>query len=376
MMSSTVNLPSLVVSLEANMAKFSADMDKAAAKTDQSMLQMAASTQRVQSAIKSLETQSQRGLQAAISLGKGMLLGAAVGMSFDAIKNKVFGVIDGMANLKTISEKTGASVENISKLQFFAKQSGSDIDAVAAAMAKMSKGMAGADADTKGTGLALKYLGLSAKDAAGNLKDPAAMIMEVAQKLGDYKDGAGKAAIAQALFGKAGADMLPTLKLMAEQGDIEAKVTTAQATAARQYQRDLAKLDAQKNMLYKTITVALLPSMTDFTNAMVDATRETNQTNKVVKGLAADNSITQWADNAALGIAALIDDIIFIPKAINTTVLALNALKTARSVVADANPILIASNLAHGKSAFAGMTADAVAAGVAAKKAKDSADDL
>jgi lambda family phage tail tape measure protein len=370
------NLPSLVVSLEANMAKFSADMDKAAAKTDQSMLQMAASTQRVQNAIKSLETQSQRGLQAAISLGKGMLLGAAVGMSFDAVKSKVLGVISGMANLKTISEKTGASVENISKLQFFAKQSGSDIDAVAAAMAKMSKGMAGADNDTKGAGLALNYLGLSAKDASGNLKDPAVMIMEVAKRLGEYKDGAGKAAIAQALFGKAGADMLPTLKLMAEQGDIEAKVTTAQATAARQYQRDLAKLDAQKNVLYKTITVALLPSMSDFTNAMVDATRDTNQTNKAVKGLAADNSITEWADNAALGIAALIDDIIFIPKAVNTTVLAIKSLAAAQKVALDANPISIASNLVQGKSAFAGMTADAVAAGIAAKKAKDAADDL
>jgi lambda family phage tail tape measure protein len=310
------NLPGLVVSLEANMAKFMADMDKAAQKTDQSMLRMAASSDQVQKAMKGLESQASRATSAAISLGKGMLLGAAVGMSYDGIKNKVLGVIDGMAMLKTISEKTGSSVENLSKLAFFAKQSGSDIDAVAAAMAKMSKGMAGADNETRGAGLALSYLGLSAKDSAGNLKDPAVMIMEVAKKLGEYKDGAGKAAIAQALFGKSGADMLPTLKLMAEQGNIEAKVTDAQATAARQYQRDLNKLDAQKGMLFKTVATALLPTMTDFTNVMLDASKNTNLVNGAAKDLAKDHSIEDWADESVMALALVIDTVKVIPNLI------------------------------------------------------------
>lgn len=314
----SAQLGSLIVSLEANMAKFTADMNKSAQVTEQSMLKMATSSDQAQKALKGLESQAANVKSAALSLGKGLIIGAAAGMSIDAITGKILNVISSMANLKTMSEKTGSSVENLSKLAFISKQAGSDIDGVAGALAKMSKGMAGADNETKGAGLALSYLGIKAKDAAGNLKDPAAMFMEVGKKLGEYEDGAGKAAIAQALFGKAGAEMLPTLKLMAEQGDIAAKVTDAQATAARQYQRDLGKLDAQKNMLFKTVAMALLPTMSDFTNAMLDATKNTNLLNGAAKGMAADNSIESWADSGAMGLARLLDVIVLVSKGVST----------------------------------------------------------
>lgn len=295
------------------MAKFQTDMQRSAAVTEQSMAKMALSSEQAKNAVNRLESQFNKAGSAAISMGKSMLLGAAVGLSFEALASKISSVIDTMANLKTMSEKTGSSVENLSKLGFIAKQSGSDLDSVATALTKLSKGMAGADADTKGAGLAFGYLGLKAKDAAGNLKDPSEMFTEIAKKLNTYQDGAGKAAIAQAILGKAGAEMLPTLKLLGEQGDIVAKVTDEQATAARQYTRDIAKLDAQKNMLFKTIAVALLPTMTDFSNVLLEASKDTNVLNKAAKDLSNDNSITNWADAAAMGIARLIDVLKLLP---------------------------------------------------------------
>ena len=300
----------------------------------------------------SLESNMAKAQSSAVSLAKGLILGAAAGMSIDAIKNKIMGVIDTMAHLKTVSEKTGASVENLSKLGFVAKQSGSDIDSIANALGKMSKGMAGADNETKGAGLALKYLGINAKDAAGNLKDPAAMFTEVALKLNDYKDGAGKAAIAQALFGKAGIEMLPTLKLLAEQGDIAVKTTKEQSEAARQYTRDIAKLEGQKGMLFKTIAVALLPTMTDFAGVLLDTSKKTNILNGATKGLAEDNSIESWADAGAMGMARLLDVIVFVSKGVSTLI------GSFKSVAADIeffnaaagimNPIGAAKILANG----------------------------
>lgn len=354
-------LGDLVVSLEANMAKFQSDMNKSAQVTEQSMLKMAASSEHTQRALKGLEAQAANAKSAALSLGKGLIIGAAAGMGFDAIRSKILGVIGTMADLKTISEKTGASVENLSILSFLSKQAGSDINGVASALAKMSKGMAGADNETKGAGLALSYLGVSAKDAAGNLKDPAAMFMDIAKKLGEYKDGAGKAAIAQALFGKSGAEMLPTLKLLSEQGELAAKVTTAQATAARQYERDLAKLNVQKNMLFKTIAMSLLPTMSDFTNAMIDVSKNTNVANKAVKGLAEDNTITTWADAGAMGLARLVDVIVMIPKAFSvvsaSAQLAGANIKVLSATAALANPVEFAKKIAKGENPLADLDA-------------------
>ncbi len=311
------SLGSLVVSLEANMAKFQSDMKQSADLTMEAMMKMVAGSDKAQLAIKHLETQASNAKAAAISLGKGLIIGAAAGMSLSAIEGKIMGVIESMGKLKIISEKTGASVENLSKLAFFGKQVNTDIDTIASALGKMSKGMAGADNETKGAGLALDFLGIKAKDSAGNLKDPAAMFTEIGKKLSEYQDGAGKAAIAQALFGKSGIELLPTLKLIGEAGETAAKVTTDQANAAHEYERNMVKLEAQQKMFFKTVATQLLPTMTDFSSVLIDAATQTNNLNGAAKDLAKENVMSEWADDAALGLAVLLDVIIFIPKALS-----------------------------------------------------------
>jgi len=230
-----------------------------------------------------------------------------IGFSATMLLDKINSVVEGMDKLKNASEKTGASVENLSKLQFFAGVSGSSIDAVTQGLAKLSKGMAGAGVDTLASSQALKFLGLSAKDAAGNLKDPSALMEEIAKKLYVYQDGAGKSAIMTTLFGKAGAELIPTLKKMVELAGIEASVTTEQARAAEEYQIELARLNQQKEILWNTLVSALLPSMQTFVGVLLDASKNTDSLAGSVKGLAADGSITTWADNALLGVAALMD---------------------------------------------------------------------
>jgi len=171
----------------------------------------------------------------------------------------------------------------------------------------LSKGMSGAGNETAVTSQALKFLGLSAKDAAGNLKDPSVLFGELSKKLINYEDGAGKAAIAQALFGKAGAEILPTLKKMAELGAVDAAVTTDQAVAAEAYGVEVAKLNRQKEILWNTLVSALLPTMQTFVGVLLDASKNVDSLGGSVKRLAADKSIENWADAGAMGVARLVD---------------------------------------------------------------------
>ncbi len=239
----------------------------------------------------------------------------ALGIGFGAheLLEKITSVAEGMDKLKSASEKTGASVENLSRLQFFAGVSGSNIDAVSSALAKLSKAMAATGNDTAPATQALKFLGLTAKDAAGNLKDPSALFEEISQKLIGYQDGAGKAAIATALFGKAGVDMLPMLKKMAELGDVEASVTEAQAAAAEEYLIEVARLNRQKEILWQTVVSALLPSMESFVKVLFEASKQADSLGSTAKGLAADGSIEKWADAGAMGAARMIDVLKIIP---------------------------------------------------------------
>lgn len=291
-----------------------------------------------------------------VGAAKGVLASLGAGLSLAALAHKVDSVTESMAHLQDASEKTGASVERLSQLQFFAGVSGSNIDAVTTALAKLSKGMVSTGVEAAPTTQALKYLGLSAKDAAGNLKDPSMLFEEIAHKLIGYEDGAGKAAIAQALFGKAGAEMLPTLKTMAELGSVEASVTTEQAKAAEDYQGALARLHRQKEVVWNQIVGAMLPSMQSLVDALLEASKKTDSLNSAAKHLAEDGSITDWADKGAKAVAILIDAIKFIPNLLSAVSSSFQVVSADINLIAKAgvlaNPAAIAAAAAAGRNVF------------------------
>lgn len=64
-------------------------------------------------------------------------------------------------------------------------------------------------------GKALAALGISATDAAGQVKGVDEVMIAVADKFAAVQDGRAKTAIAMQLFGKSGAQLIPTLNLRA-----------------------------------------------------------------------------------------------------------------------------------------------------------------
>jgi len=242
------------------------------------------------------------------------MLGAiGVGFSATMLLEKINSVADGMDKLQQASEKTGASIEALSQLQFFAGLSGGDIDSVTIALTKLSQAESTSANITKPATQALAFLGLSAKDAAGNLKAPSVLYREIAQQLYGYADGAGKTAIAVALMGKAGAEQLPAMRALVELGPVEATTTKAQAEAAKEYALQVALLNQQTTILWNTVVSAALPSMQSFITALTDSAKEADSLGGETKALAADGSITSWADAAAMGAARLIDVLKTIP---------------------------------------------------------------
>src|ERR1700690_1475990 len=247
----------LEIQMLANMAQLTADMGKAKGI--------------VGDAVKSIE----------------QLLGAiGVGFSADALLEKINSVVEGMDKLRQSSEKTGASVDALSQLQFFAGVSGSDLDSVTGALVKLSKAEAASSNLAAPASQALRFLGLTAKDAAGNLKDPSVLYGEIAQQLYGYADGAGKTALAVALMGKAGAEQLPAMKALVELGPVEATTTAAQAEAAKEYALQVALLNQQKTILWNTVVTAVLPSMESFVKVLLEIFNETDSLEGQVKGLA------------------------------------------------------------------------------------------
>ena len=280
-------LGSLVVDVSANVARFQGDMGKVAHIAETAMARVEQTSTLAASALKSV----------------GIAVGAAFALG--ALRSFADNVIASTASLKDLAEKTGSSVENLSALRSVASLGGRDIDSIANAMVKLTKGLNGADEETKGAAQGIQALGLNLKEF--QKLDAAQQIKAIADKMIGFADDTGKTAIALNLFGKAGADALPFLKDLAETGDLVAKITAAQAEEADKYEKNLRAISTSADKLKKDFVLGLLPALADITSAMRIAAKESGILTALwvgLGGLFAKSTIGQFfnADGAADGI--------------------------------------------------------------------------
>jgi len=166
-------------------------------------------------------------------------------------------------SMNDMSQRTGVSVESLARFRKAAATSGTDIDAVAKSLVKLSKGLYETAQTGKGPASeALQTLGISATDATGKLKTADQVTLEIANKFKTMPDGIEKTALAMQLFGKSGADMIPMLN---EGGraieSLSVKMTAAFANKADEYSDKLAMLGGKVGGLAAGLTVALLPAL-------------------------------------------------------------------------------------------------------------------
>lgn len=283
------NLGSLVVEVSANIAKWQSDAGKMAAIAEQNALKMEKAFGLVTTSLKTLGA------------------GFAVGLTFDKIKEKIEATIASAAGLQQLSERTGATVEGLSALASVAKLSNTDTEALATGLQKLAKSMNDANNGGAKSVAAFQSIGLSVSDLKNLRPDEA--FLKISNRLAEYGDGAGKVALAQALLGKSGANLLPVMKDLADVGEFQVKVTEEQARAADEYEKNMKRLDAASNSLFKRIGLELVPVLDEFSKALLESVTKNNGLKKSVDDLAADGSIRNWAENAALGIAIVIESV-------------------------------------------------------------------
>lgn len=284
----------LVVSLEANIARFTTEMSRAASEHEKAMKLIADRSDMANKALRMLGT-------AAKTIGGALF----VGMTFDKFRSEIEKVISSAAGLQDMAERTGATVEGLSAIASAAKLSGTDLETLGGGLQKLAKSMVDAQSGGKTTASAFEAIGISVKDLKG--QSPDQVFALVAQRLAEYEDGADKVAVAQALLGKSGANLLPTLKDLAEQGGLQARVTAQQAEMADNYQKTLVRLNSAQSQVFRVIAMEALPVMAAFAEELLKVINKTSGVKDEVTGLARDNTLRTWAQEGALAASALVE---------------------------------------------------------------------
>ena len=164
-------------------------------------------------------------------------------------------------DLSKASKKFGIGVEDLSALRFAATLADVDFQDLGTAFKKLSVNMAGASTGTSDAALAFKALGINVKDVSGNVIPTDRMFAQLSDRFEGMKDGAEKTALAVALFGKSGANIIPILnegsaglkKMADDAGKLGAVMSTEQAKNLEEYNDNLKKIKMTATGLAATL---------------------------------------------------------------------------------------------------------------------------
>ena len=209
--------------------------------------------------------------------GKAVGVTAAIG-AFTAIAASVYKTSESMDELGKTAQKVGVSVEQFSALKYAANLADVQTEQLASSMEKLGRNMSAVAGGAKGPAKdAFDALGISLKDASGNLKSSSDVLGELSDKFAGFKDSAAKTALAIAIFGKAGAEMIPLLNQgkagLASAAD-EAKrfgliVSDEAAKAANEFNDNLKRLSSILAGIMLQSTAAVSGEMTNLSKTML-----------------------------------------------------------------------------------------------------------
>lgn len=223
-------------------------------------------------------------------LKTGISAGAkAVGASMLAVGSAAIAGITGVANftqkalenadaIQKQADITGLTAEQVQELSYVAATAGVDFDTLASAQGKLTKSMAAAKGGTGPQAEALKKLGISATDSAGNLRSAQEVMTEAFGKLSGIGNETERDALAMQLFGKSAMELNPLIKLSSEEmarlteeaRKTGAVISNENVAAMDQAGDSIESLKQSAMGLGSSLVVAMLPAINETIGSLKD----------------------------------------------------------------------------------------------------------
>ena len=181
---------------------------------------------------------------------------------------------DEMAKL---SQRTGVAVEDLGRFAFAADLSAVSQGELTSGLIRLSRSMQDATAGSGRASDAFMRLGVATQDADGNLRSQADVMTDLADRFAQMQDGATKTALAQEIFGRSGANLIPMLNAgsdgLQRMGDEAERLglvfDTQTAQAAERLNDNIARLRATATGAARDFSGPIIKSLADFTDGLV-----------------------------------------------------------------------------------------------------------
>ncbi len=250
------SLGNLVVSLEANMARFNQDMQSAVGVVERSTAKMSEAVAKLREGFETLAK------------------AAGLALTLDAVSGKIHDMIGAGAGFADLSIRTGMAVETLSRFDKVAKLSGTSMEEVAETLKRLT--ISATDAATGNQKLASLFesLGIRVTDANGQIIKADQLLVALARNVQGIEPEVVTKLMSE-LAGKSGDRVLPFLRELNERlSETNATITEQFAISAKAYEDNMKLLSSAANAFWREITANLLPALVRITDEMLRAKQE------------------------------------------------------------------------------------------------------
>jgi len=217
------------------------------------------------------------GLTGAASKVNGVLAGLGAALSVAGLVAAGNHALETADELAKLSQKTGLSVESLSLLKPIAEQAGTNLEGLANGIKKLSTAMVEAAGGSKEQAEVFARLGVSVKDAAGQLRPTEEVLLDLADAFAAMPDGAEKSALAVKLFGKSGVELIPFLnqgwagieELKRKFKELGLEISGDTAKAAEKFNDTLDTVKQALSGIAMKVAEAALPALQKLADALV-----------------------------------------------------------------------------------------------------------
>lgn len=240
----------------------------------------------------------------AANAAKGIAVAAAAFTAAAAgVALAVRGILNEADEMGKSAQSFGVPVEELSRLKHAAEMSGSSMEGLSTGLKRLGATIAkSVSKPTSAAGKAFRALDIDLKNADGTIKNSSQVMSDLAEKLAQMPDGAEKTALAMQLMGKSGADLIPmlnggrdALQAMKDEADeLGIVIDQKTATAAANFNDNLARLSAMVKGIWTQLTAELAPALQAISDYFVGAAKEAGgfgDTIKTVADIAVDAAL-------------------------------------------------------------------------------------
>ena len=240
-------------------------------------------------------------LEAIAAATTAVILGAAaVGKSMADLANDTGKMGD---EIDKESQKLQLSAETYQKLDYALQRNGSNIDQVSKAIKTITNDLGDFQNGTEGAADKYEALGISLTNTDGSLKKTEDVLVDSLNALANMTDETKRNAMAQDLFGRSYAEMLPLLnaggdslkELMQEAEDYGMVMSDEAVKASAAYNDSLLKLQNTFTGVKNSIGAEFLPAITQIMDGMSDLLNGNENATDTIKA-GAETIITKLKD--------------------------------------------------------------------------------